>query len=114
MSKREIRNPVLRDQMIYLGPRLHAFGIGYGTVFYNGIHPRLKQVISLCPAVAELLVPVEQASAVRRELRFDYAHNMCGTSGKFVTFYRDIQKWLNSQSKQHANKQTNIEVKTHA
>jgi hypothetical protein len=113
MSTKPIRNPVLRDQMIYLGPRLHAFGIGYGTVFYNGLHPRLKQVIKLCPAVAELVVPVAQASQVRKELHFDYAHNMRGTTGKHVTFYQQIQKWLNSQSKQHNNKPT-IEVTTHA
>jgi hypothetical protein len=114
MSTRPIKNPVIRDQTIYLGPRLHAFGIGYGTVFYNGLHPRLRQVITLCPAIAELTVPIAQAAAVRRELNFDYTHNMRGVSGKHVTFYREIQKWLKGQSKQHANKTTNIEVTHHA
>lgn len=115
MSTKPIRNPVIRDQTIYLGPRLHAFGIGYGTVFYNGLHPRLKQVIAHCPAVAELCVPVAQAAAVRRELNFDYAHNMCGTTGKYVAFYHEIQNWLKSHSKQHVNKQPpTIEVTHHA
>lgn len=100
--------------MIYLGPRLHAFGIGYGNVFYNGLHPRLKRVIELCPAVAELVVPVTEAAVVRKALNFDYTHNMRGTIGPYVVFYREIEKWLKSQNKQHANKPPTIEVTTHA
>jgi hypothetical protein len=102
----------IKDQRIYLGPRLHAFGIGYGNVFYNQLHPRLEEVIAKCPAIAGLLVPVEQCGVVRRELHFDYAHNMRGTRGKYVTFYREIQNWLKSQSRK--TKQTpTIEVKHH-
>jgi hypothetical protein len=102
----------IRDQVIYLGPRLHAFGIGYGNAFYNETHPRVKDAIKKCPAVAGLLVPVEQCGVVRRELNFDYAHNMRGTSGKYVTFYREIQNWLQRHSRK--TKQTpTIEVKHH-
>jgi hypothetical protein len=86
----------MTDQMIYLGPRLQSLGIGYANVFYNGTHPRIAEAIKKCPAVSGLVVPVEQCSAVRRELDFDYAHNMRGTSGKYVTFYREIQNWLNT------------------
>lgn len=85
------------DQKIYMGPRLHSYGIGYGNVFYNGVHPRLLQAIKACPSVGQLLVPVAQAAQVRKELAFDYAHNMRGTAGKFVTFYREVQNWLNSR-----------------
>jgi len=102
----------IKNQVIYLGPRLHAFGIGYGNVFYGEMHPRLKELIELCPAIRGLLVPVDQCGVVRRELNFDYAHNMKGTTGKHVTFYREIQNWLKSQSRK--TKQTpTIEVKHH-
>lgn len=101
-----------RDQVIYMGPRLHAYGIGYGNVFYNGTHPRLQQVIQLCPAIGQLIVPVAQTARVRAELNFDYAHNMRGTEGKFVAFYREVQNWLSSHNKQPKPKA--IEVTTHA
>lgn len=104
-----------RDQRIYLGPRLHQFGIGYGTVFYNGVHPRFKEVAELCPAIDALLVPISNAAAVRRELAFDYAHNMRGRSGKFVTFYREVERWLASASQRKQEKTTStINIKTHA
>jgi hypothetical protein len=103
---------MIKDQVIYLGPRLHAFGVGYGAVFYNGLHPTLRSLIEKCPAIGELVVPVAQAAAVRRELNFDYAHNMKGTSGKFVTFYREVQSWLSRQSQ---SKQTpTLNIQTHA
>jgi hypothetical protein len=98
MSKKKAINTT--ERVIYMGPRLNAFGIGYGAVFYNGLHARLQQAIEKCPAIQDMLVPVAQASAVRKELNFDYAHNMKGTDGRFVTLYREIQKWLNSQSRQ--------------
>lgn len=85
---------VITDQVIYLGPRLQSLGIGYANVFYNGTHPRVAEAIKKCPAVAGLVVPVDQCGAVRRELNFDYAHNMRGTNGKYVTFYKEIQNWL--------------------
>jgi len=102
---------MIKGQQIYLGPRLHAYGIGYGFVFYNGVHPALALAIKQCPAVAELVVPIAQAGAVRRELNFDYAHNMRGT-GKFATLYQSIQTWLRSQKKKQ--NAPNIEVKHHA
>lgn len=101
-----------QGQVIYLGPRLHAFGVGYGNVFYNGVHPRLRQAIKLCPAISELIVPVAKAGRVRAELNFDYAHNMRGTAGKFCAFYLQVQQWLNSHNKQPKPK--SIEVTTHA
>jgi len=96
---------MITDQHIYLGPRLHAFGVGYGTVFHNGLHPRLKEIIAQCPAVGSLVVPVKEAGAVRRELDFDYAHNMRGTRGKYVTFYREVQNWLKGRKQTNAQQQ---------
>jgi hypothetical protein len=101
---------MISDQKIYLGPQLRAFGISRGNVFYNGTHPRIKEATDLCPSVGELVVPVEQAGAVQRELAFDIARNMRGTEGKFVTFYREVQRWLDSRQ----NNTPNIEVKSHA
>jgi hypothetical protein len=103
---------MIKDQRIYLGPRLHAYGIGYGNVFHGGTHPRMQQAIDACPAIGSLLVPVAQCARVRAELAFDYAHQMRGTSGKFVAFYRQVQQWLNSQKQQTT--QQSIEVKHHA
>lgn len=102
-------------QLIYMGPRLQAFGIGYGNVFHTGVHPRLQQAIDACPSIADLLVPVEQAAVVRRELNFDYAHNMRGTGGKHVTLYREIQKWLNGPNTAAKTQQTpTMELNTNA
>jgi hypothetical protein len=101
------------DQVIYLGPRLHHYGIGYGNVFYGGMHPQMRAAIDKCPAVGELLVPVADAGRVQLELNFDYAHNMRGESGGFVTFYREIQNWLRGQHTEQIQT-PNIEVQTHA
>jgi hypothetical protein len=103
-----------KNQKMYMGPRLHAYGIGYGCVFYNGVHAQMKNAIKACPSVGQLLVPIEQAGAVRRQLKFDYAHNMRGTDGKYVTFYQEVIKWLSSQQKKPAQKTPNLEVKHHA
>lgn len=98
-KKKTATKTAFGDRVIYMGPRLHQFGLGYGNVFINGTHPRVQQAIELCPAIAGLLVPIKETAAVRQELNFDYAHNMKGTSGKHVDFYRAIQNWLNSQSR---------------
>lgn len=97
--RRKNTKAVSSERLMYMGPHLSAFGIGYGNVFYNGIHPRLQQAVELCPAIGDMLVPVEQVSAVRLELNFDYAHQMRGVSGKYVDLYRAIQNWLNSPSR---------------
>ena len=102
----------VKGQVIYLGPRLHRIGLGYGTIFRNGIHPSLNKAIEACPAIAQLMIPVEQVGVVRKELAFDYAHNMRGTTGKYVVFYREIQNWLARQAGQHQT--STIETNHHA
>jgi hypothetical protein len=101
-----------KAKVMYLGPRLHRIGLGYGAIFKNGIHPALQSSIDACPAIAELMIPIEQVGAVRKELMFDYAHNMRGTTGKYVTFYREIQNWLAKQAGQQ--KTPTVEIKHHA
>ena len=103
---------MITGQYIYLGPRLNAYGIGYGAVFYNGRHPRLQEAIDRCPSVAQLLVPVNEAGKVMRELNFDFAHNMKGATGKHPIFYREIEGWLASQSKTKSN--PNVTLQQHA
>jgi hypothetical protein len=102
----------ITGQVIYLGPRLHALGLGYAAIFRNGIHPALHAAIEQCPAIGQLMVPIKQASAVRRELDFDYGHQLRGTTGKYVTFYREVQNWLARQATQP--KPSTINVKHHA
>lgn len=89
--------PEIKGQVVYMGPHIRSIGLGYGTIFRNGIHKHLHVAISECPSLAELFVPVANVSQVRRQLAFDYAHNMCGTSGKFVTFYRAAQQWASQR-----------------
>jgi hypothetical protein len=86
----------ITGQVIYMGPHIRSLGLGYGTIFLDGIHPHLYNAIAKCRALGELFVPVDKVALVRRELAFDYAHNMLGTTGKHVTFYREVQKWLAS------------------
>src|SRR5262252_5353013 len=86
----------ITGQVVYMGPRVHHLGLGYGAIFRNGIHKSLYPAIQQCPTLAELFIPVAQVGAVRRELNFDYAHNMKGTTGKHVAFYREIQRWITS------------------
>ena len=89
--------PIAR-QIIYMGPHIRHIGLGYANVFRlaadEHLHPAIGDAIRECPSIGELFVPVQQTAAVRKELNFDYSHNMRGTTGKYVTFYREVQKWL--------------------
>ena len=82
------------EQCIYLGPRVQHLGLGYAAIFKNGIHPGLVEAIKACPALGGLFIRIADAGNVRRELAFDYAHNMKGTTGRHVTFYREVQNWI--------------------
>jgi hypothetical protein len=84
----------ITGQVIYMGPHVRHLGLGYGTIFRNGIHKHLYESIKECPALGEMFIPIANVSEVRKQLAFDYAHNMCGTVGKHVTFYREVQKWI--------------------
>ena len=91
---KEKKPRTITGQVIYMGPHIRHLGLGYGAIFRNGIHKHLYESIAECPALGDLFVPVAQCAAVRKELNFDYAHNMRGERGRFVTFYREVQKWL--------------------
>ena len=84
----------ITGQVMYMGPHVFFLGLGYSKTYRNGIEQGLYPWIAKCPALGELFIPIERVGAVRRELNFDYAHNMRGTTGKFVTFYREVQSWL--------------------
>jgi hypothetical protein len=88
-------------QVIYMGPQVPLLGLGYGCIFRDGIHPHLYSAIAQCGALGELFVPVAQTGVVRRELDFDIARNMRGRTGRYVTFYREVQQWLTKQTQQH-------------
>ena len=79
---------------MYLGPHVAFLGLGYSKTYRNGIEPQLYEWIAKCPALGQLFIPVAQIGAVRRELNFDYAHQMKGTTGRYVVFYREVQQWL--------------------
>lgn len=93
-----MKTPLEIGQCIYMGPRVHHLGLGYGAIFRDGIHPSLHAAIAECPAMGGLFIPIAECGAVRRELAFDYAHNMKGTLGAHVTFYRAVQQWIASQN----------------
>jgi hypothetical protein len=39
---------------------------------------------------------------------------MRGTTGRYVTFYREAEKWLATQAKQTKQTSTGVKIKTHA
>lgn len=90
----------IKGQVIYLGPQIKPLGLYYHKGWLNGVDSHLYEWIKRCPAIGELIVPVEQCGAVLRELNFDYAHNMRGSGSRFPTFYREVQRWLATASKQ--------------
>jgi hypothetical protein len=98
-------------QVVYMGPRIPAIGLGYSQTFRDGIYPHYYEWIARCPSIGAMFVPPSQVALVRRELNFDYAHNMRGTAGKFVTFYREIQRWISQQTQAKQPAQPGITVK---
>lgn len=101
---------MITGQVVYMGPRVQHLGLGYAAIFRNGIHESLYPAIKACPALGELFIPVERVGSVRRELNFDYAHNMRGHSGKYVIFYQAIQLWIKKQP----DKPSTVEQHHHA
>ena len=94
---------LITGQVMYLGPRIQAAGLGYSQTFRDGIFEHYYELIARCPSIGSLFVPIKDVGKVLRELDFDYSHNMRGKTGKFVTFYIEVQRWLASQ---HATNQT--------
>jgi len=84
----------ITGQVMYCGPHVGFLGLHYNKVWKDGIDPQLYGWITRCPALGQLIVPVAEVGAVSRELNFDYARQMKGTTGRYVTFYREVQKWL--------------------
>lgn len=105
----------IMGQVQYLGPHVKALGLGYAKLYRDGVEPHLYEWFQRCPALREMFIPIANVAVVRRELNFDYAHNMCGTTGRYVTFYREVQKWL-AQTTQDKPKPSGITMKqtTHA
>jgi hypothetical protein len=87
----------ITGQVIYCGPTIPHLGLQMGGIFSNGIHPEQQRAVDECPALGELFVTPAKRAAVRRELNLDIARNMRGTSGNYVTFFRQVQKWLASK-----------------
>jgi hypothetical protein len=103
----------IKGQVIYCGPNILRVGLQRGAIFRDGILESLYLVIEQCPSVGALFVPVEQFAVVRRELNFDYGGQMCGTTGKYVTLYREVQNWIAKRSAEKQN-QTGVKLETHA
>jgi len=101
----------IKGQVRYCGPTIAAIGLHYGTGFKDGIYEHYYPAIEQCPAIGQLFVSATALSAVMRELRIDVTRKMRGTKGKYVTFYREVQKWLASQAKADKTPTTNTGVK---
>ena len=84
---------------IYVGP--HCMNrLQRNTIFREGkVLESVQLLVKSCPAIGELIVPMDRYAEVRRQLAFDYAGNMRGTQGKYVTFYQNVQAWLVSRAK---------------
>ena len=54
------------EPRIYIGPNFK--GMVSGTVLKNGLPPALNEVICLCPAIGELVIPVKNLVQTRKEL----------------------------------------------
>jgi hypothetical protein len=104
----------ITGQVIYLGPTISSLGLYYHKGYIDGIEPQLYDWIAKCPAIGELLVPVAQCGAVLRELAFDYAHNMKGTRGKYVTFYQAVQGFIAHMQKKTPAPSSGITLKQHS
>jgi len=102
-------------QVIYAGPSMPQLGLQYGTIYRDGIHDYLYNVIAACPSVGPLFVPVGQYAAVRRELNFDIARNMRGRVGRYPELYRAVQKWLAERAQADQKpKPKGVKIKHHA
>lgn len=104
----------ITGQVQYLGPVIKALGLNYSKLYRDGIEPQLYPWIARCPALGEMFVPVADVAKVRRELNFDYAHNMRGDTGRYVTFYRDVLNWLAKTTKQQPQPSGITMKETHA
>jgi hypothetical protein len=103
----------ITGQVIYAGPTVPGvFGLKYNTLFKNGVTKNVYEEIKRCPSIRGLIVPVEQFAQVRKELNFDIARNMRGTTGKFVEFYLAIQKWI--ATRKPPTQTTGVKLQTHA
>lgn len=102
-------------QVIYCGPTIPQLSLHTGNIFADGIYEHFYNVIAACPSLGPLFVPVAQHAAVRRELNFDLARNMRGAGGKYVTLYREVQKWLEQRAKDsNQPKPKGVKIKQHA
>jgi hypothetical protein len=105
----------ITGQVIYLGPQVPQFGLAYGMIFRDGIHPHLYEAMKECAAIREMFIPVALVASVRRELNFDVARNLRGTTGRYVTFYRAIESWRTNQHKQNKPTASAVTIEhTHA
>jgi hypothetical protein len=93
-----------------------AIGLQRNMIFSDGIYERWAPYLEQCPSIGSLIVPMSEWSRIRRhELRFDYAGNMIGTTGKYVTFYRAVQTWLASKTKRSKTPSAEgVKIKQHA
>jgi len=108
-------NPIT-GQVIYVGPNIMHAGLMRGTIFRNGVFKAFDPLLEECPTLRELFVPIAEYAPIARELNFDIARNMRGHSGKHVTFYREVQKWLANRP-QAINKTpttTGVNITSHA
>jgi hypothetical protein len=100
----------IKGQVIYLGPMMPNLGLQHGTIFCDGIFDTFYPWIEKCPAMGQLFVPVARCAEVRRELNMDIGRNIRGTTGKFVTFYREVQNWLAKEPQKKETTTTGVKL----
>lgn len=96
----------ITGQVVYCGPPIPWLGLTGRNIFKDGIYPHFYPYLEECPALAELFIPIADRAFVARQLNIDLGRVMRGTSGKYVTFYQEVQKWLATRAKQQPQQPT--------
>jgi hypothetical protein len=112
MKKTKPPIKLITGQVMYLGPRIQSVGLGYSQTFRDGIFEHYYDLIESCPSIGALFVPIKDVGRVLRELDFDYSHNMRGKTGRFVTFYNEVQRWLASRSTTNQTAHAGVTLQT--
>jgi len=74
-EKKNIKQPASEQQaesrktaVIYLGPAITGVAMP-GTVYRNGLTPQLSEAVKEVPSLKKLLVPVDCAQKIRKDLK---------------------------------------------
>ena len=53
---------------IYVGPSLYRWGLHHGSTYTGGLPATVQAAVEKCPAVRDLIVPVDRYMSARTEI----------------------------------------------